>query len=55
VAQAHPDKVAALAAKLEAWRKDVGALMPIPNPTYDPAKPSGRLPGGGQAKKKKKK
>ncbi|SKB01101.1 Arylsulfatase A [Prosthecobacter debontii] len=55
VARAHPDKVAALAAKLEAWRKDVGALMPTPNLAYDPAKPSGRLPGAGQAKKKKKK
>ncbi len=31
-----PDVVAALAAKLDAWRKDVGAKMPTPNPDYVP-------------------
>ena len=25
-----------LHAKLIAWRKEVGALMPTPNPNYDP-------------------
>lgn len=45
-------KVAELAVKLEAWRKDVGAVMPAPNPAYDPNQPSGRLPGGGQPKRK---
>lgn len=31
-----PDVVKDLAAKLEAWRKDVGAKMPTPNPDYTP-------------------
>nr|MDQ3621955.1 DUF4976 domain-containing protein [Verrucomicrobiota bacterium] len=31
-----------LAAKLHAWRQETGALMPTANPSYDPAKPSGR-------------
>jgi arylsulfatase A-like enzyme len=53
LAAANADKVAALSAKLVTWQKDVGALMPIRNPKYDPAKPNGRLPGGGVAKKRK--
>lgn len=40
LASQHPDKVAALRAKLVTWRQEVGALMPTPNPNYDPnAKP----------------
>lgn len=40
LAAQHPEKVAALRAKLAAWRTEVGALMPTPNPDYDPhAKP----------------
>jgi arylsulfatase A-like enzyme len=40
LAAQHPDKVAALRAKLIAWRTEVGAVMPTPNPNYDPnAKP----------------
>jgi len=31
-----PDVVKDLAAKLDAWRKDVGAKMPTPNPDYKP-------------------
>ncbi len=31
-----PDVVKELAAKLDAWRKDVGAKMPTPNPDYKP-------------------
>ena len=55
LAPSNPDQVKVLAAKLEAWRKDVGALMPIPNPGYDASQPSGRLPANaGKAKKKKK-
>jgi arylsulfatase A len=34
-----PEKAAALAARLKAWRKEVGAQMPTPNPAYDPTKP----------------
>ena len=32
----QPDKVKELHAKLIAWRKEVGALMPTPNPNFDP-------------------
>ena len=40
LAAQHPEKVAALRAKLIAWRTEVGAVMPTPNPNYDPnAKP----------------
>jgi arylsulfatase A-like enzyme len=31
-------KVAELRAKLDTWRKDVGAQLPTPNPNYDPAR-----------------
>lgn len=54
-----PEKVQALAAKLDAWRKDVGAVMPVANTKFDPGKPNGRaanrLPAGGKAKGKGKK
>jgi len=36
LAAQQPEKVKALHAQLVAWRKDVGALMPTPNPDYDP-------------------
>jgi len=36
LAAANPGKVKELHAKLVAWRKDVGALMPKPNPEWDP-------------------
>ena len=36
LAAAQPDKVKELHAKLIAWRKEVGALMPTPNPDFDP-------------------
>jgi arylsulfatase A-like enzyme len=36
LAAAQPDKVKELHAKLIAWRKEVGALMPTPNPNFDP-------------------
>jgi len=32
----QPGKAAALRGKLHAWRKQVGAQMPSPNPAYDP-------------------
>ena len=41
LAAAQPDKVKAMHEKLIAWRKDVGALMPTPNPAFDPDKKSG--------------
>jgi arylsulfatase A-like enzyme len=36
LAAEQPDKVKELHAKLIAWRKEVGALMPTPNPNFDP-------------------
>jgi arylsulfatase A-like enzyme len=38
LATQQPDKVKELHAKLIAWRKDVGALMPTPNPDFKPGK-----------------
>jgi arylsulfatase A-like enzyme len=35
LAAAQPKKAAELHAKLQAWRKEVGAQMPTPNPNYD--------------------
>ena len=32
------EKAAELRAKLTAWRQEVGAQLPSPNPNYDPAK-----------------
>ena len=44
----QPDKVKELHAKLITWRKDVGALMPSPNPNFDPnAKPETNAPKKG--------
>lgn len=34
-----PEKALALASRLQAWRREVGAQMPTANPTYDPTKP----------------
>ncbi len=36
LAAKEPARVKAMAAKLDAWRKEVGALMPTPNPKYLP-------------------
>lgn len=35
---ARPADVSRLAAKIERWRREVGAQMPSPNPQYDPAR-----------------
>lgn len=35
----EPKKVAQLRKRLQAWRKEVAAQMPTPNPNYDPTKP----------------
>jgi arylsulfatase A-like enzyme len=55
LAAKHPDKVKDLRAKLTAWRKEVGARMPTPNPDWDgvflPTQGEG---GGGKQKGKKK-
>jgi len=45
LAAQQPDKVKELHAKLIDWRKEVGALMPTPNPNFDPnAKPAVKEP-----------
>ena len=52
LAAEQPDKVKELHAKLIAWRKEVGALMPTPNPKFDPnAKPEVKAPKKGPKKK----
>ncbi len=38
----EPERVAQLRAELADWQTRVGAKFPIPNPSYDSAKPSGR-------------
>jgi arylsulfatase A-like enzyme len=42
LADKEPQRVAGLRAELAAWRKQVGAKLPIPNPDFNPAKPNGR-------------
>ena len=46
-----PEKAAELRNRLHAWRKEVGAQMPTPNPNHDPSRPE-HTPS--QAKNKKK-
>jgi arylsulfatase A len=41
LASKHPDKAEALLAKLQAWRKKVGAQMPTLNKDYQPDQPTG--------------
>lgn len=56
LAAQQPDRVKIMLAELQAWQKEVGALMPIKNPSYDPAKPDGRIAGAlPKAAKKSKK
>ncbi len=38
LAPSRPQKVEELRGRLHAWRKEVGAQMPTPNPKYDPAR-----------------
>jgi len=51
LAAAQPQRVAELRARLHAWRREVGAQMPTPNPNYNPAKPE-YTPPPPKAKKK---
>jgi len=44
LAATEPGKVHELPSKLTAWRKQIGAQMPTPNPAYDPER-SGELAG----------
>ncbi len=45
----HPDKVKALRAKLDAYRTDVGAIMPTPNPDFGKGE-TGKKKGKGKGK-----
>ncbi len=51
LATLQPQKAEELRARLHAWRKDVGAQMPVPNPNYDSTKPE-YTPPPPKAKKK---
>lgn len=42
LAAMDPQRVASLRDELHEWQKKVGAKFPVPNPRYDPKKPSGR-------------
>lgn len=42
LATEQAELAAGLRAELKLWQKEVGAKFPIPNPAYDPEKPSGR-------------
>lgn len=46
LAAQEPGRVQALLAELQAWQKDVGALMPTKNAAYDATKPDGRGAAG---------
>jgi hypothetical protein len=46
LAAAQPKKVEELRHRLHAWRTEVGAQMPTPNPDYNPAKPEYTPPPG---------
>lgn len=51
LAAAMPQKADELRTRLHAWRKDVGAQMPTPNPHHNPSKPE-YTPPPAKAKKK---
>jgi arylsulfatase A-like enzyme len=53
LAPSTPELVNSLRAELRAWRTEVGAQMPTPNPNYDPTKPEhvpppAKTPAGGE-------
>ena len=52
LAAAMPDKVAQLRARLHAWREEIGAQMPTPNPQHDPSRPE-YTPPATKARQKK--
>jgi arylsulfatase A-like enzyme len=52
LAAALPDKTKELRARLHAWRREVGAQMPAPNPNHDPARPEYTPPPPAKGKKK---
>lgn len=50
LAAAQPKRVEELRSRLHAWRQEVGAQMPTPNPKFNPARPE-YTPPPGKAKK----
>jgi arylsulfatase A len=53
LAPTHPKQVEQLRNRLHAWRTEVGAQMPLPNPGYDPTRPEHTPPPAGKAKAKR--
>jgi arylsulfatase A-like enzyme len=53
LAASRPEKRDELLAMLRTWRKEVGAQMPLPNPSYDPARANQGAAAGEKAKVKK--
>lgn len=51
LAAAQPKRADELRTRLHAWRKEVGAQMPTPNPNHDPARPEFTPPPPAKAKK----
>jgi uncharacterized sulfatase len=51
LASQEPARAKELQAALTAWRKEVGARMPVPNPNHDPVRAT-ELAKGGERKKK---
>jgi arylsulfatase A-like enzyme len=49
--KSQPKKAEELRQRLHAWRQEVGAQMPTPNPKHDPSRPE-YTPGPGKAAKK---
>jgi arylsulfatase A-like enzyme len=54
LASQEPERAARLRARLHAWRNEVGAQMPTPNPNYDPNRPEYTPPPAKQKAKKAK-
>jgi hypothetical protein len=44
LAELYPERTQKMRAMLAQWRERTGAVMPTENPSYDPAKLSGRKP-----------
>ncbi len=51
LAATEPARLEELRARLQAWRQEVGAQLPTPNPSYNPARPE-FTPPAAKAKKK---
>ena len=52
LAPTQPAKANELRDRLHAWRKEVGAQMPLPNPAHNPSKPEYTPPPKGKKQKK---